>query len=258
MSAEEFLHDIPRWCLWLKGIGPTDLKALPEIARRVGEIKSLRLASQRAATRELAALPSLFGEDRQPDSTYILIPRHSSEFRAFVPMGFFGPEVIAADSCLAVPNATFYVFGVLSSTMHNAWIRAIAGRLESRPRYSNQIVYNNFPWPNAPSKKLIEEVETAAQFVLDTRAKHAGSSLADLYDPLAMPPDLTKAHQALDRAVDAPYGRKSFLSDAERVAFLFELYQKYTSLLPSQSKAGKPRQRKKTMKSGVARTTTLG
>ncbi|OGA18410.1 MAG: methylase [Betaproteobacteria bacterium RIFCSPLOWO2_02_FULL_66_14] len=233
MSAEEFLHNVPRWCLWLKGISPTDLKALPEIARRVAEVKALRSISRRATTKELAAFPTLFGEDRQPDSAYILIPRHSSERRAIVPMGFFGPEVIAADSCLAVPNATLYVFGVLSSAMHNAWIRSVAGRLESRYRYSNQIVYNNFPWPDRPTDKQTQAIESAAQGVLDARAEFADSSLADLYDPLTMPPSLTHAHQALDRAVDAAYGKKGFASDAERVAFLFGLYQRYTSLLPS-------------------------
>lgn len=133
--------------------------------------------------------------------------------------------------------------GVLNATMHMAWVRYTCGRLESRYRYSKDIVYNNFPWPRDPSEKQIRAVEDAAQGVLDARDKFPQSSLADLYDPLTMPPELTKAHQALDRAVDAAYGRKSFPGDAERVAFLFELYQQYTSLLPASTV--KPRRRRK-------------
>ncbi len=159
--------------------------------------------------------------------------------------GFFGPEVIASNLCLIIPDATEYHFGVLSSAMHMAWVRYVAGRLESRYRYSNQIVYNNFPWPQNASEKQKAVVEQSAQDVLDARKQFPDASLADLYDPMAMPPALRQAHTALDRAVDAAYGKKGFSSDAERVAFLFDLYQKYTSLLPAAEKPGRARMTRK-------------
>ncbi len=141
--------------------------------------------------------------------------------------------VIANNLVFVVPQASLFHFGVLSSAMHMAWVRSVAGRLKSDYRYSKDIVYNNFPWPDSPTDKQREAIEKAAQNVLDARAGHPGSSLADLYDPVAMPPGLRKAHQALDKAVDATYGKKTFTSDAERAAFLFELYHGYTSLLPA-------------------------
>ena len=148
-------------------------------------------------------------------------------------MGFMSTGVIGNDQVLLVPGCTRYHFGVLTSTMHNAWVRYTCGRLESRYRYSKDIVYNNYPWPRIPAAAQAAESRAVAQGVLEARAAHPGASLADLYDPLTMPPNLVKAHQALDAAVDAAYGRKGFKNDAERVAFLFELYQKYTSLLPA-------------------------
>jgi hypothetical protein len=151
-------------------------------------------------------------------------------------------NIIATNANHILPNATSYHLGILSSSMHMAWVKYVAGRLESRYRYSGQIVYNNFPWPQDLSKKETASIEQAAQGVLDARAAHPDASLADLYNPVAMPPDLRKAHQALNKAVDAAYGKKSFASDAERVAFLFELYHKYTSLLPAPEK---PKQRKR-------------
>ncbi len=175
-----------------------------------------------------------------------MIPEVSSERRAFIPIGFESPDTLASNLVKIVPDATLFHFGALSSTMHMAWVRATCGRLESRYRYSKDIVYNNFPWPNEPSKKRIKAIEEAAQGVLDARARFPDSSYADLYDPAAMPPELTRAHQALDRAVDAAYGKKNFSSDAERVAFLFELYQRYTSLLPAAGgkRRAKPRARR--------------
>jgi len=151
--------------------------------------------------------------------------------------------VIGNDQVLLVPGADRGHFGVMSSTMHNAWVRYTCGRLKSDFRYSKDIVYNNFPWPETPTDVQKQKIESAAHAVLDARAAHPNASLADLYDPLTMPPNLVKAHQALDAAVDAAYGRKGFKNDAERVAFLFELYQKYTSLLPAValSKTGRKR-----------------
>ncbi len=243
LSAKEFLNNEPRWCLWLVDIAPHELRHLPEVARRVQAIKQLREESDRATTRELAAYPALFGEIRQPKSHYVLVPRHSSENRAYIPLGFFDAKHIAADSCMAIPDATLYHFGVLSSTMHNTWVRYTCGRIKSDYRYSAGIVYNNFPWPEC-SDVQHGKIEEAAQAVLDARAQFPQSSLADLYDPLTMPPALVKAHQTLDRAVDTCYRKAAFTSDAQRVEFLFERYQQLTSLLPSLAKpkrSSKPR-----------------
>ena len=233
LGAEEFINGARRWCLWLRGISPAELRALPEVAKRVEDVKAHRTASPREATRALADYPTLFGEIRQPEHEYLLIPSVSSERRNYIPVGLLSPRVVASNLCLLVPNAGAYELGVISSAMHMAWVRYVAGRLESRYRYSNQIVYNNFPWPRDPSDAQKQAVEQAAQAVLDARAQFPGASLADLYDPLAMPPELRRAHQDLDRAVDAAYGRKKFAADAERVAFLFDHYRQYTSLLPA-------------------------
>jgi hypothetical protein len=236
LGADEFINKLPRWCLWLVDCPPNVLRALPEVSKRVAAVKALRLASNRETTRDLAATPALFGEIRQPSANYVLVPRHSSERRQFIPIGFLSPDVICGDANMCIPDAEPYHFGVLSSTMHNAWIRYVAGRLKSDYRYSAGIVYNNFPWPDHPTDTQREKIEAAAQAVLDARATFPDATLADLYDPLTMPPVLVRAHQKLDAAVDATYGKKTFKNDAERVAFLFELYQKYTSLLPGLAK----------------------
>jgi hypothetical protein len=239
LGADEFINDIPRWCLWLKGCPPSDLRVMPMVARRVAAVKAYREASTRAATRKLADFPTLFGEDRQPTQRYVLVPCHSSERRAFIPMGFIEPDVICGNANLCVADATAYDFGILSSTMHNAWVRYTCGRLKSDFRYSAGIVYNNFPWPMRRDAPREAAISAAAQAVLDARAGHAGSSLADLYDPNLMPPDLVKAHRELDRAVDAAYlaelprglkARPRLDSDAQRVAYLFALYQEISSM----------------------------
>lgn len=243
LGAEEFLNGISRWCLWLVNIQPTTLRDLPLVSERVRSLRLLREKSTRAATRALADYPALFGEIRQPSSRYILIPRHSSENRAFIPMGFVEPEIICGDSNMLVPEPSLVAFAVLQSTMHMAWVRSVCGRIKSDYRYSAGIVYNNFPWPEPLDDKARSAIEAAAQAVLDARAAFPDSTLADLYDPLSMPPALVKAHQQLDRAVDAAYtavekaaGRKApkLGTDAERVAFLFERYQALTSLLPAE------------------------
>jgi hypothetical protein len=231
LGADEFINNLPRWCLWLEDCPPNVLRSLPEVSKRVAAVKALRLASNREATRELAATAALFGEIRQPLGNYVLIPRHSSERRQFVPMGFLTADVICGDANMCIPNASPYHFGILSSSMHNAWIRYVAGRIKSDYRYSAGIVYNNFPWPDAPDDKTRQAIEAAAQAVLNARTQFPDATLADLYDPLTMPPALVRAHQRLDAAVDAAYGKKSFRNDAERVAFLFERYQALTSLL---------------------------
>jgi hypothetical protein len=237
-GSEEFLNAVERWCLWLADCPPHELRRLPAVAARVAAVKAHRLASSRATTRALADTPSLFGEIRQPSGDYLAIPKTSSERRKFIPIAPVSGAVIASTELFTVPEASPYAFGVLCSTMHNAWVRYTCGRLKSDFRYSAGIVYNNYPWPESPTDKQRAAVEAAAQRVLDARAQFPQSSLADLYDPLTMPPALVKAHQALDAAVDAAYGRRSFRNDAERVAFLFERYQAITSLLP----AAAPRQ----------------
>jgi hypothetical protein len=242
LMGDEFINNIGRWCLWLVNIPPAELRAMPHVLKRVEGVRAMREASTKSATVALASTPTLFGEIRQPKSKrYLAIPKVSSERRQFIPIGYLDNEVICGDKIFFVDDASLFTFGVLTSTMHNAWMRQTCGRLESRYSYSNTIVYNNFPWPGFAGEALSDKhrnaIEQAAQCVLDARAQFADSSLADLYDPRTMPPALLKAHQKLDSAVDAAYqpsgGKKSYASDAERVAFLFELYQRITSLLRS-------------------------
>ncbi|MDD5324315.1 MAG: class I SAM-dependent DNA methyltransferase, partial [Polaromonas sp.] len=260
LGAEEFINGGVRYCLWLRDCPPALLRDIPLVRERLGAVRAFRLASMRAATRELASTPTEFAFVSHNDSQYLVIPSVSSERRTYVPIGFSEPNLIVSNLCLAVYNASLMHFGVLSSAMHMAWVRTTCGRLKSDYRYSNTIVYNNFPWPDftqnsKPNQAVVTldksqtAIETTAQAVLDVRAKFQSgdqpATLADLYDPLTMPPELLKAHQKLDAAVDKAYescgGKKSYKSDAERVAFLFELYQKYTSLLPTDTKGSRRR-----------------
>ena len=244
VGSEEFINSISRWCLWLVEIQPSELKKMPAILERVLRVKNVRLSSNRSTTKNLAAKPAIFGEVRQPNTPYIIIPSVSSEKRRFIPLGLLPSNVICSNLNLLVPNGSLFELGVLQSTMHMAWVRAVCGRLESRYRYSAGIVYNNFPWPDSPTDKQKAAIEAAAQAILDTRVKFPSSSLADLYDPLTMPNELAKAHQNLDKAVDAAYGFKG-KTDAERVAFLFVLYQKYTSLFAVEKPARRAKQSRK-------------
>jgi hypothetical protein len=240
--GNEYINSIPRFCLWLVDCQPNDLRDMPEVLRRVELVKEMRLASPAPSTRSAAETPTIFKQLNQPNSNYLAVPRVSSERRTYIPIGYLPKEHIAGDKLYTVPNATLFHFGVLTSSMHMAWMRVVAGRLKSDYSYSNTIVYNNFSWPEKPSEKQKQTIETAAQAVLDARAQFPESSLADLYDPLTMPPALLKAHQQLDKAVDAAYGKTNFQTEAQRVAFLFELYQKYTSLFAPE----KPKRRGKT------------
>jgi hypothetical protein len=224
IGADEFINNIPRYCLWLKDASPSVYKESKAIMSRIRNVRNARMKSCREATRKLAEFPTLFGEIRQPDTNYLLIPRVSSERRKYIPIGFMNKNVIAGDSTMVVPKATLYEFGVLTSSMHMAWVRYVCGRLKSDYRYSASIVYNNYPWPS-PSAKQKRGIETAAQGVLDSRIKYLDLSLATLYDGNTMIPELVKTHQKLDKAVESAYGR-SFDDDSQRVAYLFELYQK--------------------------------
>ena len=196
---------------------------------RVANVQKLRSESKRAATQKLAATPTLFGEIRQPVSgTYLLVPSTSSEKRRYVPLGFLDCNVISSNANLIVPNASLYHFGILTSNVHMAWMRAVCGRLEMRYRYSASIVYNNFPWPT-PSDKQKALIEHTAQAILDARAKYPDCSLADLYDETTMPPELRKAHQQNDKAVMQAYGFWGKLnSESECVAELMKMYQELT------------------------------
>ncbi len=231
VSAHEFLNGKNRWCLWLESSNMMEWKNLSEIMNRVQAVRDFRLKSTKQATVRIAEIPYLFGQIRQPKNDYVLIPRHSSENRRYVPMAFFSKENVIADSCSAVPNASPYHFGVLTSQMHNAWMRQVCGRIKSDYRYSNGLVYNNFPFPKEPTDKQREIVTRKAQGILDARLKFPGATLADLYDPLTMPKELLDAHRANDEAVDACYGKQRFKNELERLEFLFDLYRKYTEPL---------------------------
>ncbi|MDR2962699.1 MAG: hypothetical protein LBU90_03530 [Bacteroidales bacterium] len=241
ISAHEFLNGEKRWCLWLKDATPAELNRLPRVLKRIAAVKKFRLDSVAPSTQKFAATPALFRDRNRPD-TCIVIPRVSSETRDYIPMGFFDKNSIVSDTCMAIPNATLYHFGVLMSKMHMAWVGVVCGRLESRYRYSKDIVYNNFPWAENPTEKQVKAVEKAAQKVLDVRAQFPESSLAHLYNPLTMPPELTKAHRELDKAVDAAY---SFVGSGNRMEFLFALYEKYTADLFTEEKENKVRKKKK-------------
>ncbi len=232
MQVDELLYGWKRWCLWLVGISPAALGELPHVLARVNAVKKHREASDRKTTRELSLYPTLFGEIRQPKSDYFIVPRHTGEDRAFIPIAKVSANVICGDANLLIADPSLFVFGIVQSTMHMAWVRAVCGRLESRYRYSAGIVYNNFPWPK-PTEKQRQSIEKAAQSVLDARTIHNDSCLADLYDPQKTPPALVNAHQALDRTVDAAYGKSNFKGEAERVAFLFGVYEKLTSMFPA-------------------------
>lgn len=232
LSAHEYLHAIPRWCIWLNDKSLSQIKSSPELVRRIQAVQQYRASSSRKATQDLARIPYRFGEVRQSESPYVLIPRHSSEGRRYIPMSYYSPDYIVGDSCLFIADATSFHFGVLSSAMHMAWVKQVCGRIKSDYRYSNKLVYNNFPWPET-TEQLKSRVSVAADAVISARANHADSSLADLYDPLAMPEDLLKAHLNLDRIVDQCYRRDPFPGDRQRVEHLFFIYQsRSTPLLP--------------------------
>ena len=196
--------------------------------KRVVAVRDFRLASKSDGTRKLALKPTRFHVECMPKDNYILFPCHSSEKREYIPIGYMSPEELASNAVLLLPSATLYHFGVLTSSVHMAWMRAVAGRLEMRYRYSANIVYNNFPWPDNPVNPVKEKIAAMAQAILDARARYPESSLADLYDPLTMPPDLRAAHEANDRAVLAAYGLKPDTPEPEIVAHLFKLYAEMT------------------------------
>ncbi len=224
-GSVEYINNKPRYCLWLYKVSPNEIKKSPFILNRIKNVKEFRLKSPKEATRKSADTPSLFQEIRQPEDKYIIVPRVSSERRRYVPMGFVNPEIIVNDSVQIIPKANLYHFGILESNVHMAWMRAVAGRLKSDYRYSKDIVYNNFPWP-APTDEQKKKIEETAQGILDARSLYPDSSLADLYDPLLMPPELQKAHTQNDIAVMKAYEFNiKEMSEADCVAELMKMYQ---------------------------------
>ena len=227
-SGDDFINKKSRFCIWLVGANPTDLKHAPETISRVEKVKEFRLKSVKEATRRCAETPTLFMEVKEPKSNYLLIPATSSEQRRYIPIGYVDKSVIPNNAVQFVPDATLYHFGILTSNVHMAWMRIVCGRLEMRYRYSANIVYNNFPWPN-PTDEQRTKIEQTAQAILDARALYPDSSLADLYDELTMPVELRRAHQNNDRAVMQAYGFDvKTMTESQCVVELFKLYQELT------------------------------
>jgi type I restriction-modification system DNA methylase subunit len=233
LGAREFLHNEDRYAIWLKDISPTDVSKMPDILARIKRVKEWRLASNRKNTVELASTPMLFAEIRQPNTDYLALPTVSSERREYLPIAMLSKDVIASNQLYVIPNANLNLFSILCRKMHNAWMRAVCGRLESRYRYSSSVVYNNFVAPTNISKDIISILNSSAQAILDARKIYPNASLAELYDPLTMPIELVKAHEANNKAVDKAYGYTGADDDASRVAFLFKRYEQLTSLLPA-------------------------
>lgn len=243
IGGRELLHSEKRYCLWLLNADPNEIKTNSKIKERVEAVRKWRSNSDRANTKKLAETPTLFAEVRQPKTNYLAFPTVSSVNRKYIPIAFLSPETIASNQLYVLPNANVYYFGILTSFIHMAWVKSVCGRLKSDYRYSASIVYNNFPFPENPTDKQVKAIEEKAQKVLDTRAEFPSNSLADLYDPLSMPPALVKAHNELDKAVDLAYRSQPFTSEANRMEFLFELYEKYTADLFTKEK---PKKIKKT------------
>ena len=227
IGSYEFINRKERYCLWLKDVAPNKYRHIPEIMERLKGVVETRRQTKTVAVQAQADTPMLFSQIRQPESDYILVPETSSSSRKYVPMGFMSKNVIASNSTLVATDATLCLFGILTSNVHMAWLRAVCGRLKSDYRYSPS-VYNNFPWPELDDEQKAR-IEQTAQAILDARAKYPDCSLADLYDDVAMPPELRKAHQDNDRAVMRAYGfTPGQTTESECVAKLFEMYQTLT------------------------------
>jgi len=228
MGSEEFINNQKRWCLWLVDVSPDELRRMPEVMKRIAACKKDRESAPDEGRRKLAKTPALFREQVTSEKEFFVIPCTSSEVRQYIPIGPIPPGAVASNAMLIIPDATLYHFSVLTSSVHMAWTRAVCGRLKSDYRYSKDVVYNNFPWPDITENQKAE-MEKLAQRVLDTRANYPNSSPAGLYDPLTMPPELLKAHQKLDKAVMKLYGFAVDTMEADIVAALMERYLQITS-----------------------------
>lgn len=231
VMGEELINNIERWALWIEEEDLKDIRSIKPLVEVLEAVKKKRMESTRPATNKLGLVPWRFGEVRQPSGEYIALPRVSSMRRDYIPITILNESIIAGDKVYTISSSSKYIFGIVNSLMHMSWMRQTAGRMKSDYSYSNQLTYNNYPWPKSPSEKNKKAVETKAQKVLDVRDQFPDSSLADLYDPLTMPPALVKAHQELDKAVDLCYRPQVFTNEASRIAFLFELYAEYTEPL---------------------------
>ena len=244
LGADEFINGNQRYILYLKKALPSELKMLPQVTERIKKVRDFRNSSSSKPTIKLAETPTLFHTENMPNSSFLVIPQVSSERREYIPIGYLTPPIVCSDKLRIIPNASLYTFGVLTSKMHMSWMKTITGRLKSDFQYSVLTVYNNYPWPENPTDKQKQAVEDSAQAVLDARAQFPDSSLADLYDPNTMPPVLVKAHQQLDKAVDLCYRPQPFISEAKRIEYLFELYEKYTGGLFVEDKKTKKKSKK--------------
>jgi hypothetical protein len=235
----DIINNRKRYCLWLRDVSPTAYRNIPLVMEKIQAVKDFRLSSKKERTRKWAEFPTLFSEDRQPENDFLVIPKVSSERRKYVPIAYLPSSVIINNTASALPNANLWYFGIITSLMHMTWLKYTCGRMKSDYIYSIQIVYNNYPWPKEPSDKNKKAVETKAQKVLDVRTEYPESSLADLYDPLTMPPKLVKAHQELDKAVDLCYRPQAFTNETARIEFLFDLYNQYAMPLLKNEKKTK-------------------
>ena len=239
IGGGDFINGNVRYCLWLKDAPLNEIRHIPFIQERIERVKNFRLSSSKARTRHWANFPTLFSEDRQPNTKYLMFPKVSSERRNYIPFAYVEPEFVINNTASFIPNATLFIFGILESKMHMTWMSYVCGRMKSDYIYSNKIVYNNFPWPENITDKQKKVVENAVGKVIEARNEFPNYSLADLYDPITMPPILVKAHYELDKAVDSAYRTAPFTSEANRMVYLFELYEKYTANLFTKEKPKK-------------------
>jgi hypothetical protein len=246
LGGDEFINGKTRWFLNLSKCPPHILKSMPNALSKVAKVRAFRLSSTSQTTRAIADSPTKFHTEFSPNDEFLAMPQVSSERRKYIPVAYLTPTFLPGDKLRCIANATKFHFGVLTSSMHMAWVNRVTGRLESRYQYSVKLVYNNYPWPENPTDKQKANVEAKAQAVLDARAKYPESSLADLYDPLTMPPELVKAHEQLDKAVEQCYRSKPFQSDRERVEYLFQRYEQLTAPLTAQADKPKRTRKKKT------------
>jgi len=242
-GSREFLHNIERWCLWVGDAEPDELQRLPKVLERIEQVRQFRLESKSAPTRKIAATPTRFHVENIPKDRFLVLPSVSSERRLYAPIGYMDSSVLASNLVLIICDTTLYHFGTLHSSMHMAWARHVCGRMKSDYRYSAKLVYNNYPWPESPSEAQRAKVESAAQGVLDARENHPNSTLADLYDPLTMPADLSKAHSVLDRAVDRCYRAQPFPDERRRFEFLFARWEALLAPMLVGKKKGKRRKK---------------
>jgi hypothetical protein len=225
LGAKEVINGGGRWCLWFDDAPTADIRKIKQIMERLQAVRVFREGSTSPSTRESAKTPYYFYYRSHPNTSYLVVPETSSENRPYIPIAYLDAGIISSNSCYMIPSGSVYMFGLVVARMHMAWMRVVAGRLKSDYRYTGSLVYNTFPWPEQVSDAQKAEIEKLAQATLDARKNYPDTTLADLYDPLTMPPDLEKAHKALDKAVDKLYQKEPFANDSERVALLFNLYQ---------------------------------